>query len=462
MRKLTIVSLAALSFIGTALAANFLLTKSAETSSTITFTYPAQAGADGYRYYAPGSISGQACEGTAVSRSFNPAKTQIKFTKVASGKYCVEAIVLTPIGAAQYPITVPPPPTVECNDGIDNADPEDMLIDLADPGCTSATDTDETNPAPPPTGNVFVAPTGSDTNACTQASPCKSLQRGGTVAQAGQVVQIASGSYPEQTLFGIHKAISFIANGSVVLAGQLRVECTTGVTIDGVIQNGISSKNLLIARGNKALTIKHTTHGGGSYSAGNEDDPIVIGNVSNGSSCANPSTSDGVVIDGCRVHDYFWNTNPGSAHVDGLQFFGGSNAVTIRNCLFERIAESFIGAYPDFGAITNTIIEDTTFRDLDDCAGNSKGAQCTYFASQWGCVNHDYASQSTGFTIRRTTWSPGVWVSLRSDCRNFLVENNTFQTGPQQFACDQWNSNWGGTVTWRNNTFLNGNSCTTP
>ena len=50
--------------------------------------------------------------------------------------------------------TDPPPATVECNDGVDNADPEDTLVDLADPGCSSSTDTDETN-TPPPSGTLY-------------------------------------------------------------------------------------------------------------------------------------------------------------------------------------------------------------------------------------------------------------------------------------------------------------------
>jgi hypothetical protein len=41
-----------------------------------------------------------------------------------------------------------PPPT-QCSDGVDNADPEDTLVDLADPGCADAQDNDETDPSPP-------------------------------------------------------------------------------------------------------------------------------------------------------------------------------------------------------------------------------------------------------------------------------------------------------------------------
>lgn len=40
----------------------------------------------------------------------------------------------------------PPQQRYQCNDGVDNDDPEDILIDMADPGCLSPTDNNETNP----------------------------------------------------------------------------------------------------------------------------------------------------------------------------------------------------------------------------------------------------------------------------------------------------------------------------
>jgi hypothetical protein len=43
-----------------------------------------------------------------------------------------------------------PPPTTECSDGVDNADPEDQAVDEQDPGCTGPTDDDETDPTTPP------------------------------------------------------------------------------------------------------------------------------------------------------------------------------------------------------------------------------------------------------------------------------------------------------------------------
>jgi hypothetical protein len=44
------------------------------------------------------------------------------------------------------------PSPAQCGDGVDNDG--DGQIDLSDPGCTSSTDTDETNSTPPPTGTI--------------------------------------------------------------------------------------------------------------------------------------------------------------------------------------------------------------------------------------------------------------------------------------------------------------------
>jgi chitodextrinase len=52
--------------------------------------------------------------------------------------------------------------------------------------------------APTTTASVFLSPSGSDANACTQAAPCKTLARGYRVADPGDQVELAAGVYPGQ------------------------------------------------------------------------------------------------------------------------------------------------------------------------------------------------------------------------------------------------------------------------
>lgn len=76
-----------------------------------------------------------------------------------------ETIIETTTATVTETITVtgtetdPPPPAPQCNDTLDNDG--DALIDMADPGCSSPQDDDETN-APPPTGACTTA----DTSGC--------------------------------------------------------------------------------------------------------------------------------------------------------------------------------------------------------------------------------------------------------------------------------------------------------
>ena len=54
---------------------------------------------------------------------------------------------------------------------------------------------------PPPSGaQVFVSPSGNDAAACSQVAPCRSFDRAYRVAQPGQTVEVACGSYGAQSV----------------------------------------------------------------------------------------------------------------------------------------------------------------------------------------------------------------------------------------------------------------------
>lgn len=159
-----------------------------ETSTTITLGWSPQPGY-GYLFSADGNL---------VSRTNDPNRDTVRFSKQYSS-FDVDVIVKGANG--HYPIVEPPPPPkAQCEDGVDNDG--DGKIDFPnDPGCTVGTDNDETDPiVPPPTGNLFVSTAGSDSNACTLAAPCRSLNRAYQVAQCGNVVSVAAGTYGDQQI----------------------------------------------------------------------------------------------------------------------------------------------------------------------------------------------------------------------------------------------------------------------
>jgi hypothetical protein len=119
--------------------------------------YRFTAGADdGIRLY----IDGTRVIDAWVNQAFT---TYTHEQDVTAGLHTIKVEFYEWTGAARADLdletvtTSPPPPVTQCNDGVDNADPEDTLADLADPGCTDPADNDETDPAPPPpppTGEV--------------------------------------------------------------------------------------------------------------------------------------------------------------------------------------------------------------------------------------------------------------------------------------------------------------------
>ena len=104
----------------------------------------------------------------------------------------------------------------------------------ANPDATPATRTWTVNVSAPPPGSaqVYLAPTGSDTAACTQTAPCRSMSRGYAVATAGNAIQLADGVYPAQNVPSGTKAVTF-RGGSGVVVRQLYT-MAANATFDGV------------------------------------------------------------------------------------------------------------------------------------------------------------------------------------------------------------------------------------
>jgi hypothetical protein len=87
-----------------------------------------------------------------------------------------------------------------------------------------------TSPVPPPPparpASVFLSPPGSDGSPCTRSSPCRSFDRADQVAQLGQTVELAGGSYGDQTMHASAKGSGAVivfrpAAGKSVKVGSL-------------------------------------------------------------------------------------------------------------------------------------------------------------------------------------------------------------------------------------------------
>lgn len=65
-----------------------------------------------------------------------------------------------------------------------------------------------------PVPSIFVSVSGSDSNQCTQSSPCKTITRGISVAPVGSTIQVGAGTYPEYV--NINKSVKLVSDGAII------------------------------------------------------------------------------------------------------------------------------------------------------------------------------------------------------------------------------------------------------
>jgi len=195
-----------------------------------------------------------------------------------------------------------------------------------------------------PTGgaSVYMSTTGSDTNPCTQAQPCKTFDRAYKAATPGQVVEVAGGSYPGQT---INPDSSKTSTNDIIF----RPASGASVNVTGEIEaNGahfelrdMTIDQINFPRSADDITLRNVVNHG-MWMQGPSNISIIGGEITcAGGSCdfhshiqnggdGHPPTN--ILWDGVYFHD--WTSQAGE-HVECLQILGGDN-VTIRNSIFKN------------------------------------------------------------------------------------------------------------------------------
>src|SRR3954453_299117 len=105
---------------------------------------------------------------------------------------------------------------------------------------------------PPSAAALFLSPTGTDAASCTASAPCASLQRAFALAQPGQVVELAAGTYPGQSLQPVakpgaaHVVFRPAAGATVSFAGRLSLDGVAHVTLQGfrLARPGVGDRSL--------------------------------------------------------------------------------------------------------------------------------------------------------------------------------------------------------------------------
>ncbi len=278
-------------------------------------------------------LSGQSC----ISLGFSSGS-------IGCTRNCILDTSQCPGSVSLPPVNPPPPPPTQCNDGIDNSDPEDALIDMNDPGCSSPTDNDETNTVV--VGGNYV---------CTRIIPTGTT--GILGAQSGDVICFQRG----RTYSGI-RVVSGSSNFTIG---------ATGLGVNPVLDGGGATSVINVSgTGVKIddVTVRNAIFGVDISDAGNT---ITIENVEsyNNTHGMRLGEGSGHTVRNCYVHNNSQN---------GIVF--GAKDVTIANCIIENNSTKstkwnglYHGIYASDGC-ANATLSGNTIAGIND--GNGVNFKC--------------------------------------------------------------------------------------
>jgi chitodextrinase len=235
-------------------------------------------------------------------------------------------------------------------------------------------------PPPPSAASVFLAPTGSDANACTQTAPCRTMNRGYAVAQPGQTVEMAGGTYPAQRISfqsskgaaGSYVAFKPGAGATVTVAGDLENRAAW-VKVVGIHATGA----VLPAEGGpNAHNVVYDQVSAPAFRIGpGHDVTLSNSNIGPQPDCTdeNKIGPDGIIPNavpynisllGNYIHDQNGDNPVSGCHFGGLFVIAGHDMTFARNTFARNVVydiqvQNFTGAYG--GAPSNVTIENNWF-----------------------------------------------------------------------------------------------------
>jgi Bacterial TSP3 repeat len=289
------------------------------------------------------------------------------------------------------------------SDGDGLGDGSEVLLGYnpLDPGSPApAEGTPPPPPPPPPSGaGVFLSPTGSDAGACSKAAPCRTLNRGYVVAQPGQTVELAAGSYGNQTINRDASKTSTAdvvfrpAGGATVTLGSVtsygshltledmnasdltaRVSDPPTYTVSDVTFRNMDARNFM------SLSASDFNVLGGDYGPAS-----ACGGAYGGSNSsirrltvAGAPVPQNVLIDGVRIHDVV-SHDFNACHIEGLAIFAG-DGVTVRDSRFWGNSVYDIFLQPNSGAVSNVTLENNWFAAPVGEGGSGGGSSAVAFS----------------------------------------------------------------------------------
>jgi hypothetical protein len=262
-----------------------------------------------------------------------------------------------------------------------------------------------TPPEPPATGaaDLFLAVAGSDSAACSASAPCKTLNRAYQVAAPGDVVQLAAGSYGDQTIerdAGLTSAEDVVfrpAAGAAVTLGTVTIH-GSHVTLQGMKATDLNARvsdpyrfavsditfRDMDARNFMVLSASNVSVIGGDYGPASD----CGGSYGGSNNSIRRFAEDGapnpqnILIEGVRIHD-ITSENLTNCHIEGLAIFAGEG-VTVRNSKFWGNSIYDIFLQSNSGPVSKLLIENNWFAATVGQSGSGSGASTLAFSGGSG------------------------------------------------------------------------------
>ena len=305
---------------------------------------------------------------------------------------------------------------------------------------SSKTSTTGTTTACSSTGaNEYVSTSGSDSNLCTASAPCKTFDRAYHVASPGDTIQVAGGTYPDQTITLDTSKVTASADvvlmpapgATVTINGDLNVY-GSHLDIRGTPSN-FKLHNLEVLGTQGSNTAQHDTFenlDGAGFEVGPTSYITIQGGdwgpnyvCGGGGTVENKVGPDGVitnqwptniVLDGLHIHNQN-SEDLNSCHMGGLFLISGG-PITLRNSTFSQ-----------------TVVYDIQIQNFTtaSCCGMNYGpVHDVTIENNWFGTPVTGLADPTGGNAGDN--QPDVQFDPRNgECwKNILVRYNSFTNGP--------------------------------
>ncbi len=297
-------------------------------------------------------------------------------------------------------------------------------------GAVITRDTSAQSELTPPPRLLYMSPTGTDGGRCTRSDPCQSFPHAYNVAHAGDVVELAAGTYdaPDETIGSDSSHTSGdpvifrpAPGASVTITAQVRVEASRAffkdmrfaggwfATGDRITFKNINTTAMYIISGTNIRVLGGQVYPGPDYQGEQDADPL-LGSKTNGT----PPTN--ILIDGVWFHG--WLRPPGTDyHTECFQAGSGVNVV-IRRSRFSDCAthdlfiQSWGGTNGADNTINNWVLEN-----------NFLGATHDGYYSLQLLDRDDGSGKAATFLLRNNSWAQDIHIDVRDTTTVNVVAN---------------------------------------